>query len=82
MDNDLITQHIETNPQRPAVSEARLVHYGVPIWAIIGYLEAVHWDESRAAEAYDVSIEAVQAAVAFYRLHKSDIDARLAANAA
>ena len=82
MDRKLIDQHIEQNPHRPGVSEARLVGYCVPVWAIIGYFEAVHGDEGRTAEDYDVPIEAVQAAVAYYKLHKTRIDARPAANAA
>jgi len=39
-----------------------------------------HRDEAAVAADYHVPEEAVAAALAYYRQHKGDIDARLAAN--
>lgn len=53
---------------------------GVPIWALIGYLEAVEGDLDRAARDYEISRDAVEAAVAYYRRNRDVIDARIEAN--
>ncbi|MGH2458876.1 MAG: hypothetical protein ACRDIY_08410 [Chloroflexota bacterium] len=55
---------------------------GVPIWALIGYLEAVRGDPTQVADDYAIPREAVSAALAYYRRHRSAIYARIAANAA
>jgi uncharacterized protein (DUF433 family) len=81
-DEDLITQYIELNPHRPGLDEARLKSYGVAVWALIGYLPAVGNDVSQVAHDYDVPVEAVEAAIAYYRRHRPLIDARIAANSA
>ena len=82
VDQNLIDEYIELDPDRPVLSEARLARYGVPVWALVGYLEAVDGNETCVAEAYEVPVDAVRAAIAYYRLQKPLIDARLAANAA
>jgi uncharacterized protein (DUF433 family) len=81
-DESLIVRWVELHPQRPEPDEARLVRYGIPVWSLVGYLEAVDQDVDRAAADYDVPREAVEAAVAYYRRHQGPIDARIAANAA
>ncbi len=78
---DLIDTYIEANPNRPGVANARIRDFGVPVSALVGYLEAVHGDVTRVAEDYRLPREAVEAAVAYYRQHKPLIDARLEANA-
>lgn len=75
-------EYIELNPNRPGPADARLRTYGVSVWAIIGYLEAVHGDLARVAADYDIPLEAVQAAQAYYRRHKAVIDARRGADVA
>ncbi len=51
----LLGQYIELNPMFPVPSEARLTGFGVPVWAIIGYLQhAVNNDLSAAARDYDL----------------------------
>ena len=81
-DQALIERWIELHPQRLDPDEARLVRYGIPVWSLVGYLEAVDQDVDRAAADYDVPREAVEAVVAYYRRHQGLIDARIAANAA
>lgn len=80
-DEELIDKYIELNPNRPGRAEARVVGYAVPVWALVGYLEAVDGDVAQAAHDYRLPEEAVEAAVAYYRRHKTLIDARLEANA-
>lgn len=81
-DDELIERYIEPNPHKPWASEARLIDYGVPVWALIGYLNGVDGDVDNTAKAYHVPKEAVQAAIAFYGRHRCVIDARLEENAA
>lgn len=62
------------------VADARLKASGVQVWAIIGYLKAAQGDEEWVAGGYDIPVEAVRAARAYYKKHKAAIDARLAMN--
>lgn len=78
----LIDQYIEPNPYRPGAANARLREYGVSIWALVGYYEAVRRDPDRVAHDYRLPREAVDAALAYYQKHKNAIDARLAENVA
>jgi uncharacterized protein (DUF433 family) len=80
-DQELIDKHIEPNPYRPGAAEARVVEYAVPVWALVGHLEAVHGDIAQVAHDYRLPREVVEAALAYYRRYKTLIDARLEANA-
>jgi len=62
------------------VADARLKRYGVQVWAIIGYLKAANANEEWVAGGYEIPVEAVRAARAYYKKHKDVIDARLAMN--
>ena len=75
--DELVAQYIEENPHRPGLDEARLKQYGVAVWALIGHLPAVDGDVSQVAENYQVPLEAVQAALAYYERHRPLIDARI-----
>lgn len=79
---ELITRWIEPHPWKQGVEEARLRESKISVWALIGYLPMVGGDEARVAEDYLIPTEAVEAAVAYYRQHQAEIDARLASNAA
>jgi uncharacterized protein (DUF433 family) len=70
---------IEPNPFAPGLQEAQLVEYGIPVWALIAHLR-VAGDPQRVAEDYEVPLEAVEAALAYYALHRYLIDARIALN--
>ncbi len=75
---------IALDPNRPGLQRARLVEYGIPVWALIGYMADVD-DEAaveRTAHDYRIPVEAVRAAVAFYREHTCAIDTLLATNSA
>ena len=76
----LIERHVEPDALRSV--DARLRDSGVPIWAIIGYLRVVGNDVNQVALDYDVSVDAVRAALAHYARHRELIDAKLALNAA
>ena len=80
-DEALIDRWIEPNPNKRRTDEAWLKDSAVPVWAIVGYLEAVHGDILQVAADYDVPVEAVEAALAYYRRHTTLINARIAANA-
>ena len=81
-EQELIERWIEQQPHRPDLAEARLVEFGIPVWALVGYLEAVGNDVAQVAADYEVPRDAVEAALAYYRQHHQVIDARIAANAA
>ncbi|MGI8549833.1 MAG: DUF433 domain-containing protein [Dehalococcoidia bacterium] len=78
----MISAWIEANPRRPEVEQARIKGTGIPVWALVGYLDAVLGDPARVAEDYGLPLEAVNAALAYYAQHRAAIDTRLAANAA
>lgn len=83
-DDELIAEYISVDPNREGIEDARVTRFGVPVWALIGYLPAgsVSDDDWGAvAGAYQLPIDAVHAAFAFYNRHKHAIDARIAANA-
>jgi uncharacterized protein (DUF433 family) len=79
----LIERYIEENPRRRGPADARLKDEGTSVWALISHLQAVAGGDPKAtAEAYGISTEAMQAALAYYRQHQGPIDARIAWNAA
>jgi uncharacterized protein (DUF433 family) len=78
--DDLIARWIYLDDFYPEPSEARLNEYGINVWALIGHLRLVDGDPDRVARDYAIPLEAVQAALAFYRKHRRAIDARLEAN--
>ncbi len=76
----LIAAYIEPDPHHPGADDVRLKHYGVSVWAIVGYWKANGRDSARVTAEYDIPIEAVEAALAYYRQHQAVIDNRLDAN--
>jgi uncharacterized protein (DUF433 family) len=76
----LIAAYIEPNPQRPGADEARLKEFGVSVWAIIDKYQTANGDLAHVARQYDVPIEAIEAAVAYYSKHRAVINNRRAAN--
>ena len=73
---------IEPDPHRPGVDRARLIGYGIPVWAIIGHLKGLDGNVAQTAMDYAIPESAVCAALAYYGEHRRDIDARLEINAA
>lgn len=86
MDDDaLIARYVEEDPSHPGPADARLTDFGIPIWALIGYLQAAAGgDVAQAAAAYRVPVDAIRAAVAYYNRTRNRplIDALIALNAA
>lgn len=82
---DALDVTISLDPHRAGLSRARLVEEGIPIWALIGNMDARNGevdeeDIVQTAGAYMISEEAVRAAVAFYRLYYHAIDTFLDEN--
>lgn len=67
------------DPHRPGIQRSRLVAAGMPVWALIGYMADIDDEAEIARTAHDdnLPIEAVRAAVAFYREHTCQIDTLL-----
>lgn len=80
--DELIAAHLEPHPTRSDEDEWRLKEGGVPVWAIIGHVTPTADNAEQVAHDYGVSRPAVDAALAYYRRHRTRIDARLAANRA
>lgn len=82
-DRELIERFIdpewEQYPAGPA--DARLREYGVPVWALIAHFRATGNDRDQLANDYQLPRQAVDAAFAYYRLHKEHIDARIVLSA-
>lgn len=78
---ELIDQYIELGPEATGPADARLVDTGVHVWALIGYLRANSDDSALAAADYDLPLEAIAAARAYYARHRDAIDAVLALQA-
>ncbi len=76
-EDELIARHIEPHPSKAGRQEARLRDSGISVWALVAYLPAVEGDVSRVAADYELTAEAVEAALAYYRRHKALFDAHL-----
>ena len=80
-DADLIARYVAPNPNKPGRDEAWLDEYGVSIWALIGHYQAAGRDAAYTAQAYEIPLEAMHAALAYYHQNQAVIEARLDANA-
>ncbi len=78
----LIEKWIERDPSHPQIGDARLKEYGVHVWAIIGYLQGARGDMEHVADDFDVPVDAVRAAQAYYDRYAAFIEDRMAANEA
>ncbi len=80
------------DPHRPGPARGRLLAESIPVWALIGYIGAIAGSTepdaitadviAQVAVDYDVSQEAVQAALLYYEEHRCAIDSLLETNAA
>lgn len=79
----LIERHIAPDPAGRGPAYARLRDEGTPVWALIAYYQGdAGGDVQLVAEGYGAPVEAVQAALAYYRHHQAVIDAWLLLNRA
>jgi uncharacterized protein (DUF433 family) len=62
------------------LADARVIGYGVPVWALVGYWQANGRDIDLVARDYELPREAALAAIAFYQHHREIIEARMQAN--
>jgi len=76
----LIAKYIEPHPAKPGLSNTRVNVRGVPVWALIGWLEDDYSNADQVARDYAIPYEAMEAAIAFYERNKAVIDARLILN--
>jgi uncharacterized protein (DUF433 family) len=76
----LIDRFIAQDPYRSGAAEAVIAGFGVSVWAVVGHLMWTNFDVHATAQSYELPVEAVQAALAYYQRHKCEIDARLEAN--
>lgn len=82
-DEALFERHIASDPAGRGVAHAHLAEYGTPVWALVAYyLGEASADVARVAADYELPVEAVHAALAYYRRYKAFIDAKLLLNAA
>ena len=79
-DDELIARYIVPHPEKPGADQAIVAGYGVSVWALVGYLHGTNASVSQVAADYDLPVEAVEAALAYYRRHKALIDSRIAVN--
>ena len=83
-EQQLIEKHIDLNydryPYRRA--DAWLRESGVSVWAIVAYLNFYKGDVDKVAWHSELSAEEMEAALAYYRLNKKYIDARVLLNEA
>lgn len=76
----LMRTWLQDHPHRPAPYEVIVGPHSVPVYALIGYLEVAKGDLCKVAEAYDVPLDAVKAAVVYYSRYPEIITARVDAN--
>ena len=77
-DDELIARYIELNPRRPGRDRAHVRDAGVEVWALVAYYQdGAPGDVDEVARVYDIPVDAVRAALAYYGRERDLIDARL-----
>src|SRR2546425_908571 len=82
MSNCEWSRWIDPDSLNGSVAEARLRESLVPVWALVGHARGLNGDAERVAADYGVPVEAVQAALAYYKSYRAELDDRIRANAA
>lgn len=77
---ELIRTYIYFSPRKAGLDEAQLTTHHISVWAIIGYLSGPEGSIEETAHDYDIPVDAVRAAIAYYERHREVIDNRLLAN--
>ena len=75
----LIRRYVQENPRQPGFADARLAQSGVAVWALVAYQRAVG-SLDVVAHDYDLPVQEVEAAFAYYQRHQPTIDARITAS--
>ena len=76
-DDDLIERHIACRQSWQGFDDVRMKESGTPVWLVVDYDLSHDGDTECVAGAYELTIEAVEAARAYYRRHRAVIDARI-----
>ena len=79
-DDELIARYIDLDDDFVAPGDVRLKDSAIHVWAIVGQLDANHWDAGRVAHDYDIPVVEVEAAIAYYKRFWIPIDGRIAMN--
>lgn len=79
-DDELIQQFIEKDPYHSGPADVRVRDHHIHVWAIVGDLQNYDFNVDEVARSYDIPVDYVRAALAYYRRHPEVIDGRLAAN--
>jgi uncharacterized protein (DUF433 family) len=79
-DDALIAKYVSAHPSNIGIDEYWLTEAGIPVWAIVGSLQANRYNPDDVASLYHISRETVEAAWAFYLRHRAVFDNRLAKN--
>jgi uncharacterized protein (DUF433 family) len=80
--DELIGHWITRNPHKSDPAEAAVLPRRTSVWVVIGQLQLDYGKAESVAGAYDLPVEAVEAALAYYQRHQAAIDKRIAANRA
>jgi hypothetical protein len=79
----LIEKHIDMEHARSGGrADARLRVSGVPIWALVAYLDVFGGDADEVARNFDRSHVEMDAALAYYKRNNCFVDARVTLNEA
>ncbi len=73
----LIARYIAPDRPHRGLAHYQLREFGVAVWALVAYYATVGHDLERVADDYDLPVEQVRAALAFYTEHADAIDAYL-----
>lgn len=78
--DELIARYIEPQPARDGITEAHVKGSTAPVWAVIANFRMSPADDAAEliADGYGISIEAMRAAIEYYKRHQAAIDARIA----
>jgi uncharacterized protein (DUF433 family) len=79
---DLIAKNIIPDPLKgnDAIGDYRLRESYIHVWALVGHYRAVKRNKIRVAEDYEIPLEEVDAALAFYKQNRREINKRLRQN--
>jgi hypothetical protein len=77
---ELFGRWIEPNPASAEAAEALVLPGCISVWLLIGQLKLDYRKAELVAAQYDLPIEAIRAATAYYSFFQNEIDARILAN--
>jgi len=58
--DDLIARYIDLDDEWVGPGDVRLRDSGIHVWAIVGQLDANHWDAAQVAYEYDIPVIEVE----------------------